>query len=179
MQWQCGDHEPEGIEDVQPFDHVLVEWKTDGHVTWSCYRSPGVGTPPANRAARIPSESTAEMVAPREMLAFKPETAGIDYDQPAQDENNTCRVVLEPGSAWSLLGRNGVLLRRFEDTNRDGLVDSWRYYKSGTFVYRDVDTNYDGKIDRHESPDVEAITSSDKAKGPPNPSRPPTVPSGR
>jgi hypothetical protein len=146
MQWQCGDHEPEGIEDVRPFDHVLVEWKADGHVTWSCYRSPGVATPPASGAAQIP------MVTARDMLAFTPETAGIDYDQPAQDEIDTCRVVLEPGSAWSLLGRDGVLLRRFEDTNRDGVVDSWRYYKAGKLVYRDVDSDHDGRVDRHDGP---------------------------
>jgi hypothetical protein len=153
MQWQCGDHEPEGIEDVEPFDYVLVAWKADGHVTWTCYRSPGVSAPPANRAARVPSENTAQMVAVRDMLAFKPETAGIDYEQPAQDEIDTCRVVLEPGSAWSLLGRDGVLLRRFEDTNRDGVVDSWRYYKSGKLVYRDVDSDHDGRLDRHDGPE--------------------------
>jgi hypothetical protein len=153
MQWKCGDHKPEGIEDVEPFDYVLVEWKADGHVTWSCYRSPGASTPLVNRATRIPGENTAEMVTVRDMLALKPEVANIDYDQPTESEIDACRVALEPGSAWSLLSRDGMLLRRFEDTNRDGVVDSWRYYKAGKFVYRDVDSDHDRRVDRHDRPE--------------------------
>jgi hypothetical protein len=47
VQWQCGDFKPEAVDDVEPFDYVLVEWKSDGHVTWSCYRSPATSTPQA------------------------------------------------------------------------------------------------------------------------------------
>jgi hypothetical protein len=94
-----------------------------------------------------------ETVSVRDMLAFKPEASGIDYDQPAESEIESCRVAVEPGAAWSLLNRAGVLLRRFEDTNRDGVVDSWRYYQGGRCVYRDVDTDHDGKADRHERPE--------------------------
>jgi hypothetical protein len=59
----------------------------------------------ANPAARVPKERTAEMVTVRDMLSFMPETAGIDYDQPAPEEIDTCRVVLEPGAAT---GANGT-----------------------------------------------------------------------
>jgi hypothetical protein len=45
VQWQCGDFNPEAIDDVEPFDYVLVEWKSDGHVTWSCYRSSSASAP--------------------------------------------------------------------------------------------------------------------------------------
>lgn len=112
-------------------------------------------TEKSNQAARVPSDSAAvvRMVSVRDMLAFKPEAAGIDYDQPADLEIDSCRVALEPGAAWSLLSREGVLLRRFEDTNRDGVVDSWRFYKGGKLVHRDVDNDHDGKVDRHEGPE--------------------------
>jgi hypothetical protein len=126
-------------------------------------------TEKSNPAARVPSDSAsrasararmpvpadagAYAVAVREMLAVKPNAADIDYDQPAETEIGWCRVVLEAGAAWSLVGPKGVLLRRFEDTNRDGVVDSWRYYKSGQFVYRDIDSDYDGSADRHERPE--------------------------
>jgi hypothetical protein len=40
IQWQGGDFKPESIEDIEPFDYLLVEWKSDGHVTWTCYRPP-------------------------------------------------------------------------------------------------------------------------------------------
>jgi hypothetical protein len=159
MQWQCGDFKPEGIEDVEPFDYVLVDWKSDGHVTWTCFRSPATSTPEdvkgrpgaqATPGLRLPALNSTSGVSIREMLAFKPEGAAIDYDQPIDAEIDACRVVLEPGEAWTLLDRNLVLLRRFVDKNRDGVVDLWAYYKSGQEVWRDVDTDYDGKIDRSE-----------------------------
>jgi hypothetical protein len=81
------------------------------------------------------------------MLVFKPNQPGIEYDEPAEGDIDSCRVVLEPGAAWSLLSRDGVLLRRFEDTNRDGKVDSWRYYRAGKEVHRDVDRDHDGRVD--------------------------------
>jgi hypothetical protein len=105
--------------------------------------------PQSNRATGIPQKAASEMIPVRDMLAFKPNVEGVDYDQPAENEIDSCRVVLEPGAAWSLLSREGALLRRFEDTNLDGVVDSWRYYKAGKLVHRDVDSDFDGKVDRH------------------------------
>jgi hypothetical protein len=80
------------------------------------------------------------------MLVLKPRRFGAEYDQPTGGQVDSCRVVLE-GSAWILLNGDGVLLRRFEDTNRDGKVDSWAYYKAGAEVVRDVDSNNDGNVD--------------------------------
>jgi hypothetical protein len=105
----------------------------------------------SDNAARVPTTADSDLVTPRELLVFKPDQPGIEYDEPDENEIDACRVVLEPGAAWSLLSRDGVLLRRFEDTNRDGKVDSWRYYKSDKEVYRDVDTDHDGRVDRHET----------------------------
>lgn len=102
---------------------------------------------------RIPALARSAGVSVREMLAFKPEGAAIDYDQPGDTEIAACRVVLEPGNAWTLLDRDLVLLRRFVDTNHDSVVDLWAYYKSGKEVWRDVDTNFDGKADHHEGVD--------------------------
>jgi hypothetical protein len=47
VQWQCGDFKPESVDDVEPFDYLSVEWKPNGHVIWSCYRSPATSTPQA------------------------------------------------------------------------------------------------------------------------------------
>jgi hypothetical protein len=107
---------------------------------------------------RVPALASAQGVSARDILAFKAETPGLDYDQPADVDIDSCRVALEPGAAWSLLSREGVLLRRFEDTNRDGVVDSWRYYKAGIFVYRDVDSDYDGRADRHQLNPLDATS---------------------
>src|SRR6185295_13266615 len=39
-------------------------------------------------------------------------------------------------------------LRNFTDTNGDGVVDQWSYYKDGLEIYRDVDGDFDGKADQ-------------------------------
>ncbi|MEL7500350.1 MAG: redoxin domain-containing protein [Planctomycetota bacterium] len=44
---------------------------------------------------------------------------------------------------------SGRILRRFIDTNGDGKLDQWSYYKDGLEVYRDVDANKDGKLDQY------------------------------
>ncbi|MBI2477924.1 MAG: efflux RND transporter periplasmic adaptor subunit [Planctomycetia bacterium] len=108
---------------------------------------------PVAPGTRVPALASAQGVSVRDILAFKPEAAGIDYDQPTDSEIDACRVVLEPGEAWTLLDRDLVLLRRFVDKNHDGVVDLWAYYKAGEEVHRDVDTDYDGKIDYAEGVD--------------------------
>ena len=40
-------------------------------------------------------------------------------------------------------------MRRFVDTNDDNVVDQWSYYKDGLEVYRDIDSNFNGKADQH------------------------------
>ena len=42
----------------------------------------------------------------------------------------------------------GQMLRIFVDTNADNTVDQWSYYKDGVEVYRDIDSNHNGKADQ-------------------------------
>lgn len=39
-----------------------------------------------------------------------------------------------------------MFLRWFTDTNGDNSVDRWRYYKDRLLVYRDIDSNFNGKV---------------------------------
>ena len=48
-----------------------------------------------------------------------------------------------------MLNAAGQGLRRFLDTNNDNKVDMWCYYKDGIEVYRDLDTDFDGKTDQY------------------------------
>ena len=41
------------------------------------------------------------------------------------------------------------ILRKFVDTNDDNIVDQWSYYKDGLEVYRDIDSNFNGKADQY------------------------------
>ena len=45
--------------------------------------------------------------------------------------------------------RQGEILRRFADTNSDNVVDQWCYYLDGLEVYRDIDSNFNGKADQY------------------------------
>ena len=42
-----------------------------------------------------------------------------------------------------------MILRKFVDTNGDNVVDQWSYYKDGVEVYRDIDSNFNGKADQY------------------------------
>ena len=50
---------------------------------------------------------------------------------------------------WIVEGPSGVILRKFVDTNDDNIVDQWSYYKDGLEVYRDIDSNFNGKADQY------------------------------
>lgn len=85
-------------------------------------------------------------------LKLAPVQKGVDYDRPTPEE--AARCVITPVkeakiSGWTVQDSSGTLLRRFLDTNGDNLVDIWAYYKDGLEVYRDMDTNYNGKADQY------------------------------
>jgi thiol-disulfide isomerase/thioredoxin len=85
-------------------------------------------------------------------LALKPLQADVDYETPSGDELAKCSIqaASAPGaSGWLVYNGSGQLLRRYLDTNGDNKVDQWCYYKNGIEVYRDVDSNFNGKADQY------------------------------
>ena len=87
---------------------------------------------------------------PEEALEFSPIQSHIDYDQPTPAEVPRCTVKADKfgtGTAWFVYGPDGVLLRRFADTNEDNVVDQWSYFREGLEVYRDLDSDYNGRAD--------------------------------
>ncbi len=85
-------------------------------------------------------------------LKIKPVQQPIDYDQPTAGEVEQSTLAPETTGmhvGWFLRNGNGQLLRRFVDTNQDKKVDQWCYYKNGIEVYRDIDSNYNGKADQY------------------------------
>jgi len=84
-------------------------------------------------------------------LARVPAQQGVEYDRPTAAEAKTCTIGKEKEGAINALvvrGPSGDLLRAFADTNGDGTVDRFSYYKDGIEVYRDIDSNFDKKIDQ-------------------------------
>jgi thiol-disulfide isomerase/thioredoxin len=80
----------------------------------------------------------------QDMLALKPTQRFVDYDTPTGDQAAALKAdLVTEGKAkiWVLRDPAGRIFRRFVDSDRDGVVDQWIYYREGVEVYRDIDSN--------------------------------------
>ena len=103
-----------------------------------------VALPPCSSWAAAPSVDQA--------LKLMPVQSGIDYDRPSADETAKCKISakkIDGRVGWIVEGPDGVVLRKFVDTNSNNVVDQWCYYKDGLEVYRDIDSNHNGKADQY------------------------------
>lgn len=85
-------------------------------------------------------------------LKLQPTQAEIDFSQPTADEVKDCTVkTIDESEArgWIVLDGDGLILRRFIDTNGDNKLDRWCYYQNGVEVFRDIDNNFNGVADQH------------------------------
>ena len=84
-------------------------------------------------------------------LSYKPVQRNVAYDIPSRSEIEQCKLertlqkFKKPG--FVVYDATGRILRLFFDVNRDNNLDSWSYYKDGIEVYRDIDTDFDGRAD--------------------------------
>jgi len=84
-------------------------------------------------------------------LRLVPTQKDVDYARPSSEEVAQCKISAQKVAGavgWVIEASRGSLLRRFLDTNGDGKVDQWCYYKDGLEVYRDVDSDFDSKVDQ-------------------------------
>lgn len=85
-------------------------------------------------------------------LGLKPMQAGVEYAQPTAEEAKKCEIKPEKigkATAWIVRDPQGLLLRRFSDSNGDNVVDQWSYFNHGLEVYRDIDSDFNGKADQY------------------------------
>ncbi len=88
---------------------------------------------------------------PEVALQYKPSQKDVEYDSPLVADVKKCRVELEKfekNFGFAVYEPNGLILRRYFDANGDRYIDAWRYYKNGIEVYRDIDSDFDQKIDQ-------------------------------
>jgi thiol-disulfide isomerase/thioredoxin len=96
--------------------------------------------------------SAAPPPTPAQVLSFSPRQPGVDITTPTAEQISSCKVSKiqgKRGIGWLLSDAAGNPLRRFYDANEDGRVDIWSYYKDGVEVYREVDSNFNGKADQY------------------------------
>lgn len=97
------------------------------------------------------SAAVAQNPTPAEALGLAPVQTSVDFAKPTPEEVKKCRVDPVGGgkTGWLVFDPAGAMLRRFVDNNGDQKIDLWCYYKDGIEVYRDVDSNFDGKADQY------------------------------
>jgi thiol-disulfide isomerase/thioredoxin len=109
----------------------------------------------AGSGALVFSPSAAAWAAkpsPQAALELAPVQKDVLYERPAKEQIEKCTVESlsgDQGTGWVVRDASGQLLRRFADTNKDNKLDLWSYYKDGIEVYRDIDSNYNGKADEY------------------------------
>jgi thiol-disulfide isomerase/thioredoxin len=102
-------------------------------------------------AALAPQWSWAAAPSALQALKLTPSQANVDYDQPSPEQAAKCKIVAKKIAGhvgWIVESPDGVILRKFVDTNDNNVVDQWSYYKDGIEVYRDIDSNHNGKVDQ-------------------------------
>lgn len=89
---------------------------------------------------------------PQAALELAPVQRDVPYDRPAKEQIEKCTVenlAAEGLTGWIVRDANGIILRRFVDTNQDNKLDLWAYFREGIEVYRDVDSNFNSKADQY------------------------------
>ncbi|MDR1479146.1 MAG: TlpA family protein disulfide reductase [Planctomycetaceae bacterium] len=85
----------------------------------------------------------------RTALKFKPQQRDVEYDIPTEAEIPQCKIDLyENKRGYIVTNSQNHTIRVFIDTNGDGQLDQWSYYRNGIEVYRDVATTGSGKADQ-------------------------------
>jgi len=105
--------------------------------------------PPAAQTGSGSEKASSPSVA--DALRLVPTQKDVDYSHPSPEEAVQCKISAQKVAGavgWVIEDSRGNLLRRFLDTNGDGKVDQWCYYKDGLEVYRDVDSDFDSKVDQ-------------------------------
>jgi thiol-disulfide isomerase/thioredoxin len=80
-------------------------------------------------------------------LGLKPSQRNVDCDVPEGEATRNSTIKTEK-SAFVVRGPAGEVLRVFADTNGDRTVDVWSFYKDGVEVFRDIDSDFNKKIDQ-------------------------------
>jgi len=102
-------------------------------------------------AAQSGTQSWAAPPSVAQTLQLKPIQSGVEIDTPTEEEIANCTVAAEKIGdhvGWVVKDGRGYVLRRFLDTNRDNRVDTWCYFRHGLEVYRDIDSDGNGKVDQ-------------------------------
>lgn len=115
-------------------------------------QKPAAAAPATARPAAARPESDVPAPSTEQALRLHPVQKEVDYSKPGLGDVARCKVYAQKlgnGIGWIVEDGNGQILRKFIDTNGDNKVDQWCYYKDGVEVYRDIDSDFNGKADQY------------------------------
>ena len=84
-------------------------------------------------------------------LSLTPTQKGIEYDIPSPDEAKRCTSVsykVDNVSGYMVLGPQKNKLRLLLDVLGSGKLNQWSYFHNNVEVYRDIDSDGNGKVDQ-------------------------------
>ena len=118
VEWRNGDYRPESIDDFEQFDYLLVQWRDNGRITWTCYQSPEVA------AANNPDESPASPAADQrsEIQERQRELERIQLLETAADGE------LDSGKRSEMLRQAVEAYEVFHNRNRSQLAGLWAQF---------------------------------------------------
>ena len=102
-------------------------------------------------AAWLPKPAGAATPTAQQALRLVPVQPDVDYSRPSPEEAAKCTISAKKFDGrvgWVIEDANGVVLRKFLDTDGDNKVDQWCYFKDGLEVYRDIDSDHNGVADQ-------------------------------
>ncbi len=85
-------------------------------------------------------------------LKLVPVQKDVEVSTPPASEAAKCTITprkVDGRVGWVIENPDGIVLRVFLDTDGDNVVDQWRYYLNGLEVYRDIDSNGNGRADQY------------------------------
>lgn len=87
-----------------------------------------------------------------ETMKVKPKQQDAIYTQTKKYNKLSIHKVNEDSiSGWEVISdRDNKPLRRFLDLNGDGNLDVWIFFKDGKETYRELDFDFDGKVDQYQ-----------------------------
>src|SRR5688572_9950710 len=87
------------------------------------------------------------------MLAIRPKIEDVAITTPSAEEQKDCKVedVTEAGKkvGYALVDGRKQLVRRYVIGKGAPQINTWSFYKDGVEVFRQIDSNFDEKVDQY------------------------------
>lgn len=86
------------------------------------------------------------------LMSVKPKQTDARYDSPNAKQISSLRLKeMDDGSrGFQVENESGTIYRQFVDLNGDNKTDNWIFFQDGKESYREVDLDFDGKVELYQ-----------------------------